>query len=245
MKMKALIQGNIIPQSVDCSIAFHGFEDLEYEVKVFNDWIRFSGADFNEYDVCVGGIDLAHFAFMKMGLKDWYLSCYPEPLKQFLFRDIEEMTLKEIIKSLPKNSFIKPVKPKRFNHIITGKHINLEESFISFLNLDENEKAYVCQKVDFVSEWRVYVRHNEIQAICFYKGNPIVFPNTAVINLMINCWVISPCCYAMDVGVLRNRETVLVEVNDFYSIGNYGLNHRDYAEMLQLRWDEITKEKKG
>lgn len=242
--MKALIQGNIIPQSVDCSIAFHGFEQLEYEIKVYNDWIRFSGSNFSEYDVCVGGVDFTHFAFMKMGFKDWYLSCYPEPLRQFLYRDIEEMPIKDVVKLQPKNSFIKPVKPKRFNHIITGSQVSISEDFCSFLSLDENEKAYVCKKVDFISEWRVYVRHNEIQTICFYKGNPTVFPNTAVVNLMINCWVISPCCYALDVGVLSNRETVLVEVNDFYSIGNYGLEHCTYAEMLQLRWNEIMNGEK-
>jgi hypothetical protein len=243
--MKALIQGNIIPQSVDCSIAFHGFEELEYEIKVFNDWIRFSGTDFREYDICVGGVDLTHFAFMKMGLKDWHLSCYPEPLRHFLYRHVEEMYIKDIIKTQPKNSFIKPVKPKRFNHIITGDEVRISEDFISFLNLDEYERAYVCEKVHFISEWRVYVRHNEIQAICFYKGMPTMFPSTSLISFMIDYWVISPCCYAMDVGVLGNGDTVLVEVNDFYSIGNYGLNHHDYAKMLQLRWNEITGAKNG
>jgi len=32
---------------------------------------------------------------------------------------------------------------------------------------------------------------------------------------------------------------ILVECNDFYSIGNYGLFPKKYAEMLIARWKEF------
>ena len=48
-----------------------------------------------------------------------------------------------------------------------------------------------------------------------------------------------PCCYVLDVGILYNGNTTLVEFNDFYSIGNYGLFPEIYAEMLVQRWTEL------
>lgn len=45
-------------------------------------------------------------------------------------------------------------------------------------------------------------------------------------------------CYVLDVGLMDNK-TTLVEFNDFYSIGNYGLFPDEYANMLMKRWSEL------
>jgi hypothetical protein len=44
----------------------------------------------------------------------------------------------------------------------------------------------------------------------------------------------------MDFGVLEDGSTVLVECNDGWSIGNYGLCHLKYYQMLKDRWLQIT-----
>lgn len=44
----------------------------------------------------------------------------------------------------------------------------------------------------------------------------------------------------MDFGVTDKGETVLIEVNDGFSIGLYGLFHIDYAKLLSARWAELT-----
>lgn len=44
-----------------------------------------------------------------------------------------------------------------------------------------------------------------------------------------------------DFGVDDFGRTLLIEVNDGYALGNYGLSPKQYAEMTMNRWKEITK----
>ena len=48
-----------------------------------------------------------------------------------------------------------------------------------------------------------------------------------------------PSSYALDVGVLSTGETALVEVNDAYGIGAYGIAAEHYYTFLKARWDEL------
>jgi hypothetical protein len=140
-----------------------------------------------------------------------------------------------LIAKKPQDKFVKPVQPKRCNSFMSN---TLKDQSVMLMHLDENEQFYVSDLIDFESEWRVYVKKNVIQAVCFYKGDPTIFPDAKTIRRMISSWD-GPCCYALDVGIARNM-TCLVEINDFYSIGNYGLYHMLYAEMLLLRWRELV-----
>lgn len=45
--------------------------------------------------------------------------------------------------------------------------------------------------------------------------------------------------YALDFGVLENGETALVEWNNGFAIGAYGLRPEVYCNMLIARWEEI------
>jgi hypothetical protein len=46
----------------------------------------------------------------------------------------------------------------------------------------------------------------------------------------------------LDIGVLNseNYEHVLVEANDGYALGNYGVPPRYYAEACMDRWNELV-----
>ena len=48
--------------------------------------------------------------------------------------------------------------------------------------------------------------------------------------------------YAMDVGVLDSGETAVVEVNEGFAIGTYGLPAHATAEVLIARWKQLTAE---
>lgn len=241
--MKVLIHGDTIPHSVDCSIAFYGFEELNSDIDLKSNWLAYDKEFFEQYECCVGGVDYSHIALNTLEVKFSKLSCYPSQLNNFLKRKISIITFKELVKNIPENKFFKPVKPKRFNSFISSKDRQENLIFLDFLtHLDEHEEIYVCDLVQFESEWRVYVDNNRtIKQICNYSGSPTIFPDISTIKEMINTWY-GPCCYALDVGVVKN-ETILVEVNDFYSIGNYGLYPKDYAEMLLSRWKQLSGQK--
>ena len=44
----------------------------------------------------------------------------------------------------------------------------------------------------------------------------------------------------MDFGVTADGRTLMIEVNDGYSLGCYGLLYLDYAKLLSARWAELT-----
>jgi hypothetical protein len=61
-----------------------------------------------------------------------------------------------------------------------------------------------------------------------------------VVEHCIRDYISQPAGYVMDFGVTDKGETVLIEVNDGFSIGSYGLFHIDYAKLLAARWAELT-----
>jgi hypothetical protein len=224
---------------VDCAIAYCGLEELDADVTIKNNWLVLSDKNFRYYTVCIGGVTSCRSALYKMGVKDYDIPCYPKELKVFMNREVEEIYLKDLLKNINKSKprFIKPVKPKRFSAFATPNKKALDALY----PVDPDESVYSVEVVKFCSEWRAYIKNGEIVKICNYSGNPLVFPNIYIIKTMISAWK-GPCCYAIDVGVIGG-ETRLVEVNDFYSIGNYGLEPTEYVEMLILRWGELTKQK--
>jgi hypothetical protein len=46
----------------------------------------------------------------------------------------------------------------------------------------------------------------------------------------------------LDWGVTDTGETRLVEANDAYALGYYGLQSVLYARMIDARWEELTYE---
>ena len=44
----------------------------------------------------------------------------------------------------------------------------------------------------------------------------------------------------MDVGVLDDGRSALVEANDGFAVGRYGLDPNAYADMLAARWRQLV-----
>lgn len=226
-------------EDVDCAIAYCGLKEMDAEITLQDNWLGLSAQDFELYSVCIGGVQSCRTALFRMGLRDFDIACYPKELEIFMGRSVEISTIGKVIRRRISNDpkFIKPVSPKKFNAFLTHD----EDAYSNLYNIEYDEKVYVSDIVEFISEWRVYVKNDEIVRICNYSGKTTVFPNANVIRTMIKCWK-GPCCYALDVGIIGDQ-TVLIEVNDFYSIGNYGLFPTEYVEMLILRWNELLGRK--
>ena len=50
----------------------------------------------------------------------------------------------------------------------------------------------------------------------------------------------TPNGYGTDFGVTDDGRTLLIEVNDGYALGSYGLYYLDYAKLLSAIWAELT-----
>lgn len=88
----------------------------------------------------------------------------------------------------------------------------------------------ICSEVvDFVSEYRCFVKYGEILDVRHYRRNWSKAPSREVIEQAIAAYSGAPAGYAADFGVTSDGRTLLVEVNDSYSLCPYGLRPELYA----------------
>lgn len=65
-------------------------------------------------------------------------------------------------------------------------------------------------------------------------------PYTEVIKKAVQSYTKAPAGYLADFGLADEGRTVLIEINDGYALGSYGLFYLDYAKLLAARWAELT-----
>lgn len=132
--------------------------------------------------------------------------------------------------------FVKPVHNKAFK----GRVVNSAKDLIGCGTCGSDTEVYVSDIVNFVLEYRAFVRYGEILDIRHYGGSWDIFPDPKVIKDCIISFTDSPKAYAADFGVTADGRTLLIEINATCSIGSYGLNVVQYAKLLSARWAELT-----
>lgn len=110
-------------------------------------------------------------------------------------------------------------------------------------NLDKNDKSiFVSQNylisnvVDIMSEYRVFVSDMSIKAIQFYDGDCTVFPNVSLLREMVGKYYLvqdRPKSYTMDIAVLKNGRTIILEVHPVVSVGTYGYSEYALLDMYK------------
>lgn len=108
--------------------------------------------------------------------------------------------------------------------------------------IEPNTFYSVSEKVNFLSEWRVFVYEDFPKGVCNYLGDPIMFPNRETIYSMIaamreDILKPHPRAYTLDVGVVIDKEsnnqiTVPIEVHPFVACGLYGFSDPVIVDML-------------
>lgn len=73
-----------------------------------------------------------------------------------------------------------------------------------------------------------------------YRVDWRVRPSTATIEGAVRDFTNAPAEYAIDFGLTAKGQTLLIEVDDGYSLGCYELVYLDYAKLLSARWAELT-----
>jgi hypothetical protein len=161
---------------------------------------------------------------------------------RILKRDIYSSTFREVYDQVTNTDASLFVKPKQ-HKVFTGFKASSEKDFISLEDVDDDQKVWVSDIIeDIISEFRVFVHRGEIVSVQYYMGNrPTVFPDKDFIHFVkakieeredINA-------YCFDIGINKHNDNFLIECNDFYAIGCYGLHSTTYAKMLLDRWEQI------
>lgn len=168
------------------------------------------------------------------------LPYYPAELADYLKRKIE---IKQIV-DVENGQFFKPLEEE---HKLFTPRVKDDSFDCEYLlgRIPIDTKVITSDAIAFSSEFRVYVLNGEILDICFYKGDPLILPNTSEVAKMVKgCWHYS-AAFGLDVGVTLSGETVVVELNDFCCLGNYGLRPLDYGRSIVARWEQIWDQYRG
>ena len=158
-----------------------------------------------------------------------------DELLKFANRKVWTSTLGQIRCDEPK-CFIKPLKSQK---LFTG-HVRGHISYLlQTAHLPDEVEILCSEVVDFITEWRGFVLNKKLIGLKNYKGDFTKIPDSSIINQAIQEYVSSPVAYSIDMAVDDSGKTVLVEVNDAFALGSYGLDPVKYAMMIEARWDEI------
>ena len=102
---------------------------------------------------------------------------------------------------------------------------------------DETE-VYCSESVKIISEWRVFVNNGLMIGCQPYLGDFTLHPDFDTVTNCINSYKSAPVGYSADFGVTDYSRTILIEINDAYSLGCYGLPSMPYANLIKDRWIE-------
>lgn len=220
------------PWNTECQAAYDGFQKLGVETVLFTTNEEFDTR--NPEDVVVGGTVIVWHALNQRGIVAEHYD-YPIELADFLGRYIRQIKLNEIWdEELP--VFIKSVEDKAAPGIVINDWSDLKE----YEWLDPEFDIYCSECVHFVSEWRCFMLYGQLIGMRFYYGDKNVECDKKVIDAAVQAFPNMPAGCALDFGVTEDGRTLLIEMNDGFSLGIYGLEPTLYARLLTARWAELN-----
>lgn len=233
--------------SVNGYVAAAGFSARGYKVV----WFEMAGiVDFPEGvkpfegrdDIVFGSVQATRIALKSLGVAAPANIDIPDSLFCYTGRKIWKTTLGEI-RAGREPTFIKPLhEHKKFPGHVVRPLVGQYTSFLRTERFPDEEPILAQAVVQFDSEWRVFVLRGEIVGIGHYNGDPLLMPDPERIEEMVKAYHDAPVAYGLDVGRAagRDTETNLVEVNDAFALGSYGLAAHLYSAMIEARWDEMV-----
>lgn len=156
----------------------------------------------------------------------------PEVLRteKYLGRKYQVYTLKEL--PLDGYGFLKDIeKLKSFSYC--GDLLRLDKTD---KDIFKSNTYLVSSFVDIKAEYRVFVLDYSIEAIQYYDGDCTIFPDVSVLKEMIGRYYLEknrPRSYTMDIAVLSNGRTVILEVHPVVSVGTYGYTEESLLYMYR------------
>lgn len=189
----------------------------------------------------VGDVDCVHGALRQLGVDAPTPDDYPESLRPWLRRRVWRATVRDVLRSVNEGTavFAKPAEAlKRF----TGRVFATPADTSALHGVSGRAPVWCAETVAWRSEFRAYVVRGEVVALAHYDGDESAPPDGAVLRAALDALSAAgaaPAGYGIDFGVLATGETALVEKNEGYALGAYGIDGAAYTALLLARWSEI------
>jgi len=239
--MKLYIEQNKLGDYANISFyaALEAYFNMGFEIITIENQEAFELVD-STPNIALGSIQFIHQFLKHLHIEIPQPLDYPDELRKYLGREIYESTINEI--SANPSNWNVFVKPKGFVKKFTGRLIKSTADLVGCGDLAMNVPVWVSEPVHFIAEWRVYVRYGQILGAKMYKGDWRAQFDYKIIEKAVKDFNSAPAGYSLDFGITDDGRTLLVEANDGYSLGFYGLFYVDYAKLLASRWAELTKQ---
>jgi hypothetical protein len=194
-----------------------------------------------ENTIVYGSVAVVREAIVRAGRPEPANIDFPPELGRFLGRAVWQATMREIRGWEQSNSDMLPVhvKPRDRPKLFAGKVVSSFRDLISLAGVPADEPLLVQEFVDIASEWRVSILRGRVLNVAHYKGDSLAFPNSSMICEAIDAFADAPIGYAMDWGLTSDGRTILVEVNDGFALGNYGVRGHHYTALIEARWRQL------
>ncbi len=225
-----------------CFAAWKGFSAKGYPLDFF-EWDELTGRHLPlaRDTLLVGGTVAVHKALVQLKLPVPPPLNVPEPLVPFAGRKLWPTTLGKIRRQFEDGPtapvFVKPLSSaKEF----AGLVITTPSDLVRLRHLEDELGVQVAEPIAFVSEWRYFVIRGTVIGVAHYKGDCFIHPEPMTVRNAVAAYADAPAAYGIDFGVTADGRTLLVEVNDGFALGCYGLDPVLYADMLEARWCELA-----
>jgi hypothetical protein len=223
--------------SVNFAVAAQGFREMGWELIGYQQ-IESVLPQLSLEDVVVDFVDESRQALKHLGTDPAPVPTYPEVLQQFLGRKMRTST----IDTIASNPELWPVfvKPRDDSKKFTGVLVRGTGDLVGCGDPAGDTPVWCSEPVTLLREWRCFVRYGKILDVRPYKGNWRHRFDHRIIEEAVASWGEKPRGCALDFGVDEQGRTLLVEVNDGFALGAYGLPPLLYARLLSARWTELT-----
>jgi hypothetical protein len=216
-----------------------GYKIVPFEVSSRECEEYFHRKNIRTGDIIVGSVETSVAFFKALNTPIPPSISYHEEVFPFLFRTPVIQKIGELDKEFP--YFIKPSEEiKLFTGSVIENQSQLDLLLKFYDGVTVETKVWKSPVVDFVSEYRCFINQGELRGIKHYKGDFESFPDISFIKEIISAYKSSPISYTIDVGIDTTGKTILVELNDMWAIGSYGLDGTIYTKCLRDRIHQIT-----
>jgi hypothetical protein len=224
-----------LPHHFDCACGLYGALDHGLEIRLTS----FEEVQSGKFDnlirsnVFIGSVEFMKEVFSRIGKTN--IRVPENSNRQHLNMKLGEAK----ILSKSKNIFIKPFDIKLFTGFVLDQMVY---SSIANISDDTMVMVYDVFPSPIKSEWRCYIGRDRIVDIRNYSGDMFTTPDESYLESVISSNKgLFPTAYTIDIGILENGDNVVIEYNDMWAIGNYGIDNYEYFSLLKSRYFEIVK----
>lgn len=240
-------------KDIDLCRAFVGFSHKGYKVIPVSPSEDFL---FTEFQVAadtpvVGSLGLVRNGLRQLKTAFPFFPPYPNPLRRFMDREPKESSLSAVLTESQDLGFHPVfVKPSVDKGLFRGFVVRGTQDLLNAEHAPDDTRVWKLREIPWLAEYRMFFLRGSLIWTSFYKGDPAVAPDSYTMRRIATAASnIEADAFSLDVGVahfptrpekIRNP-TLLITANDAFSFEGYGLPPDLYANMLEARWEQMTR----